>query len=161
MELKRVSNYTNKEYAKKEEITKKELKNNTPAKWITASALGLATLLYTSPKSSIHKIGVVFGCIEIEQNYNYSGTFHVINGIFDGIYYLGIASGIAMVLSIIIGVFFLGKNEERQEKITKLTKLLLKVFIACIVVGVLVWILLESDLPILYEGGVKTEIPWD
>ena len=161
MELKRVSNYTNKEYAKKEEITKKELKNNTPAKWITASALGLATLLYTSPKSSIHKIGVVFGCIEIEQNYNYSGTFNVLNGIFDGIYYLGIASGIAMVLSIIIGVFFLGKNEERQEKVTKLTKLLLKVFIACIVVGVLVWILLESDLPILYEGGVKTEIPWD
>ena len=161
MELKRVSNYTNKEYAKKEEITKKELKNNTPAKWITASALGLATLLYTSPKSSIHKIGVVFGCIKIEQNYNYSGTFNVLNGIFDGIYYLGIASGIAMVLSIIIGVFFLGKNEERQEKVTKLTKLSLKVFIACIVVGVLMWILLQSDLPILYEGGVKTEIPWD
>ena len=77
MELKKVSNYTKKEYAKKEEITKKELKNNTPVKWITASALGLTTLIYNSPKSSIHRIGVVFGCIEIAHNYNYTSTFHV------------------------------------------------------------------------------------
>ena len=158
MELKRVSNYSNKEYAKKEEITKKELKNNTPVKWITASALGLATLLYTSPKSSIHKIGVVFGCIEIEENFNYSSTFHILNNIFDVVYYVGIASGIAMVLSLIIGIFFLGKNTEKQEKITKLTKIFLGVFIAALVIGIIMYLFLQSDAPILYENGVKKSL---
>ena len=60
MELKKVNAIVSKGYAKKDEISKKEVRKFTPTKWLTASAAGLVTLLYTSHKNSIHKIGIVF-----------------------------------------------------------------------------------------------------
>ena len=78
MELRKVNdNYTRK-YAKNDEITKEELKKFTPKKWLTASAIGLATIFYTSPKDSPLRIGVVFGCVSLNDEENINPANHTV-----------------------------------------------------------------------------------
>ena len=157
MELKKVTTETTKNYAKKEEITKKDLKKFTPYKWIVAASSGIVTLFYTSPKRSIHQIGVVFGCIEIARNYNYTPLFHTLNSIMDVLYYGAWIFGISFVLSLLIGIFGI-KDEEKDKKMQKIIKTML---ILGIILGVLTGILvliLKQDIPAFFEGGVKQEI---
>ena len=68
MEFKKVTGNASREYAKVDEITKKELKSAIPKKWIVASGAGVVTLLYSSPKFSPLKIGVVFGCMSSDTS---------------------------------------------------------------------------------------------
>ena len=67
MELKKVNQEIARNYAKKNEISKKEIKMYTPEKWIVDSSTGLVTLLYTNARNSIHKIGVVIGCMTLNE----------------------------------------------------------------------------------------------
>ena len=157
MELKKVSNKTVKNYAKIEQITKKELKKATPHKWIVAAAAGIVTLFYTSPKRSIHQIGVVFGCIEIAHNYNYTPLFNSLNGIMDIFYYGTWILGISFVLSLLIGIFR-KEDEEKHKKMSKILKyLLIMGIISAIITGILVFIL-KQDIPAFFEGGVKKDL---
>ena len=78
MELKKREEAVKKEYAKKDEISTKELKKFTPHKWVVASALGITSLFYANPNSIFGSIGVVFGCIEIQPS-NYSNLWHGLN----------------------------------------------------------------------------------
>lgn len=66
MELKKVSESNEKNYAKINEVSKKELKTSLPKKWIASGILGSAVATYTT-SNSFFRIGVVFGCIHIDQ----------------------------------------------------------------------------------------------
>ena len=89
MELKKREEASKKNYAKKGELTKSELKSSTPKKWIVASALGVATLFYANPNSFFGNIGVVFGCAQLGVGgYNYSPLWHSLNNFSN---YMGIA----------------------------------------------------------------------
>ncbi len=159
MELKKVTTETTQNYAKKEEITKKDLKKFTPYKWIVAASAGIVTLFYTSPKRSIHQIGVVFGCIEIAHNYNYTPLFHALNGAMDVLYYGTWIFGVGFVLSLLIGIFGI-KDEEKNKKMQKVIKTMLIIgVILGVLTGILVFVL-KQDLPAFFEGGVKKDLGW-
>lgn len=132
MELKRVKEVELKGYAKKDEISRKELKKFTPTKWIVASTAGLVTLFYTSPKNGIQKIGVVFGCVSI--NYPMLITNSIMN-------IFGFASGgfgiffIAMIIN-----FLVNKkkyDEDKKVKAEKHLKILATILIALILVTII------------------------
>ncbi len=112
MELKRVMDNEEKGYAKKNEINKKELKKFVPAKWIIASSTGIVTLLYSSPKNSIHKIGVVFGCSYIitEEEGN-SITYRYI---IPALSYLSCILFIAFIISLLY--YFVNRKKLDKEK---------------------------------------------
>lgn len=161
MELKKVNEVGAKGYAKKDEISKKEVKKFTPTKWLTASATGLVTLLYTSPKNSIHKIGIVFGCISIagEETNNYTSFWHITNSIMDVFYYASWILGVAFVL--LLGNHMVNKkkyDEDKRLKSIKNIKILATIFIVCVIITVLLVIFLKLDLDIFYEqtNGVVT-----
>lgn len=154
MELKKVNAVVSKGYAKKDEISKKEVRKFTPTKWLTASAAGLVTLLYTSPKNSIHKIGIVFGCISIagEETNNYTSFWHITNSIMDVFYYASWILGVAFVL--LLGNHMINKkkyDEDKRLKSIKNIKILATILIVCIIITALLVIFLKLDLDIFYE----------
>ena len=158
MELKRVSEVTSKEYAKKDEISKRKIKQFTPVKWLSASAAGIVTLLYTSPRNSIHKIGVVFGCISIEgaESYNYSSLWHVTNSVMDVFYYLSWILGVAFVF--ILGHHMINKknyDEEKRLKSVKRIKIFATILIISIIITALLVVFLKLDISAFYTNGVK------
>ena len=160
MELKKVNKVVSKGYAKKDEISKKELKKFTPVKWLTASSIGLVTLLYTSPKNSIHKIGVVFGCISIaEPDYNYTILYHITNSIMDVFYYASWIIGIVFVL--LLGRYIIKKknyNEEKKKSNNKYLKVLATILIVCIIITSILIIVLKLDISAFYTNGIKQNL---
>lgn len=153
MELKKVSNQINKNYAKKEQVTKKDLRKSVPQKWIVAASAGLVTLFFKTSEKSIYQIGVVFGCIEIKEDYNYSSLFNTLNGIMDFFYYATIVVLISSFISIFIG--FLTKDPEKQKKIANVSKFLCIAFIVLLIITAVLVVVLKMDISAFYEGGVK------
>ena len=156
MELRKVVGQDVKEYAKKESITKTQLKKVTPNKWIAASAAGLVTLLYTSPKNSINKIGVVIGCVSLAvgEITNYTSTFKVLNTTMDIFYY------ISWFLGILFVVFFVHHNrnekkysDEERKKSIQNVKTIGIVLIFCAIITSLLIVIIKQDVPAFYEGG--------
>ena len=154
MELKKVNKVVSKGYAKKDEISKKEIKKFTPAKWIAASAAGIVTLLYTSPKNSIHKIGIVFGCIsmKVEKTHNYTSFWNITNSVMDVFYYASWILGVALVLLLGNHIFNRKKyDKDRRMKSIKNIKILVTMLIVSIIITALLVIFLKLDLNIFYE----------
>lgn len=149
-----------KRYAKKNEISKREIKKYTPTKWITASAMGIVTLLYTSPKNSIRKIGVVFGCIEIAQpGYNYTELYYATNSIMDIFYYVSWILGI--VFAFLLGRYVFLKHNYDDEKKKSSVNYLKKIGIilmVCIIITVTLVITLKLDIKAFYTNGIKQEL---
>lgn len=161
MELKKVNQETSRMYAKKDEITNKEMKKFTPSKWLTASAAGLVTLMYSSPSGSAHKIGVVFGCIEIGGGitYNYSTTWYTINNIMDAFYYLSWVLGVSFVLFFIHHIIKEKKYDESQRiKSVKHIKIVATLLIFSIIVTSVLVYMLKLDISIFYLNGIKKAI---
>lgn len=156
MELKRVNENISKNYAKKDEISRNEVKKATPMKWIVASSAGLVTLLYTSPKTSIHKIGVVIGCIAIEAEYNYSSLWYTLNTTMDVFYYMSWIWGVAFVLGLIIYKIKQKKfDENRRLKAVENLKILLGIFVTSLVITGALVVFLKMDINAFYTNGKK------
>lgn len=81
MELKKVEKQEAKNYAKKKEVTEKEMKQAVPKKWVAASALGMATLMYTASSVGERKLGVVFGCLPDMLILNHTPLWHALDNI--------------------------------------------------------------------------------
>jgi amino acid transporter len=116
MELKKVNNVISKGYAKKDEISKKEIKKFIPSKWIAASSAGLVTLFYTSPKNGLQKIGIVFGCVSINYPMRITSSIANIFGVVSG------GLGIFLMASIID--YFIHRKKYDEDKKTKEVKYL-------------------------------------
>ena len=146
MELKKVNEVSPRAYAKKNDITRKEVKESTPEKWIVASALGLVTLMYTSPDWSIHKIGVVFGCKTIETD---SGTelFNFMD-LFYNIFLIGTFSiAIAFFLMSIKNLIMWRKySESKRERNKKKMQYLLVFFAVFLLISLVLYFLSNIDL---------------
>ena len=146
MELKKVNEVSPRAYAKKNDITRKEVKESTPEKWIVASALGLVTLMYTSPDWSIHKIGVVFGCRTIETD---SGTelFNFMD-LFYNIFLIGtISIAIAFFLISIKNLIMWRKySESKRERNRKKMRYLLVFFAVFFLISVFLKISINMEL---------------
>lgn len=158
MELKKVEKYEMKNYAKKNEISKNEMKKATPVKWMMAGAIGAATLMYTGISDGVSRIGVVFGCVELEEVIlNPTPLWLALDKVHTIIYYLFLVSTFYLLFSLVItGMEKLskGKNEINEKN----KKLLIKTWIiACIIILLFIGftIFLKSDLSIFFEGGVK------
>lgn len=147
MQLKRVDEEVSKRYAKKDEILRKEVKKFTPTKWLVASSAGLVTLLYTSPSNSIHKIGIVFGCIEIaEPGYNYSIQWNITNSIMDVFYYASWILGVAFIF--MLGRHMINKKkyeEDKRLKSVKHIKILTIIFIISVIITASLVFVLNLD----------------
>ncbi|MGN1331057.1 MAG: hypothetical protein ACI4VN_07000 [Clostridia bacterium] len=151
MELKKVTTQTNKNYAKKENITKKELKSATPNKWIVAASAGIVTLFYTSPKTSIYQIGVVFGCMEMN---NYTPLYDTLDTAMNFFYYTTRIAGISFLLTLIVGIFII-RDDKKNKKVVKMVKCLLLITLILAIITEILVLILELDIPAFYVGGVK------
>lgn len=150
MELKKVNAIASKGYAKKDKISKKEVKKYTPTKWIVASATGLVTLLYTSPKNSIHRIGIVFGCIsESQETDGISNVFwNITNGIKDVFFYTSWI--LTTVLILLFGKYMIhtinrnrnGEEEKKFKTLKNIKKVEVFLFV-CIIITIVFDIFLE------------------
>ena len=164
MELKKVVNQEKKDYAKKGEVSKKELKSFVPNKWVVASAAGLTVLFYSSPRFSINSIGVVIGCISVIQPGTVIVNLTPIHKILDTINafstILAAVSGFVFVIYIFsygfVKVFKKDKNldEATKKQNVKTLKVLGVVFIILLIAAFGTAMILETDNPIFYEGGV-------
>jgi len=164
MELKKVVNQEKKDYAKKGEVSKKELKSFVPNKWVVASAAGLTVLFYSSPRFSINSIGVVIGCISIIQPGTVIVNLTPIHKILDTINsfsaYMATLSGIVFVaFAISYGFFKISKKDKNLDETTKkdnikTLKVLGIIFIILLIVTFGTAMILETDNPVFYEGGV-------
>ena len=156
MELKSVSKASTRNYAKKEDVSKKDLKASTPQKWIVAASTGIVTLFYSSSNKSLNQVGVVFGCIKMIEHYNYTSLYYTINHFMDIFYYGTWIFGVSFILSLTIGILKLNKENEKSHKrraaIVKYT--LIITLILAGLTGILVFIL-SQDIPAFYENGVK------
>ena len=149
MELKKVNEVSPRAYAKKNDITREEVKKFTPEKWIVASAVGLVTLMYTSPDWSIHKIGVVFGCISIETVDNVSDIYAIMEWIYTGFLIGSFSLFIVFLLLALKNLIMLGKySESKKERNRKKMKYLLIFLAAFVIITLGLHILLKLDLDI-------------
>jgi hypothetical protein len=167
MELKKREEVSQIEYAKKDEISTKELKKFTPHKWIVASAVGVATLIYANPKSLLGSIGVVFGCITITESYNYSSVWYTLNSISNSLLYLAcIVGAIALIFGVVqyIDYIILSFKKDFNKEEYKKNSQKMKNFIIALIVGAIVaflihfildYYILDMEIPIFFEGGVK------
>ena len=129
MELKKVNQETNKNYAKKNEISKGEIKNYIPSKWLIASTTGLVSLLYTNARSSIHKIGVVIGCISMETD-SASTMQKLIYSFFDfASWGIGITFIVMLIRHFIKRKKFDENTRLKSAKLLKILGIILTIFI--------------------------------
>ena len=143
MELKKVNEVSPRAYAKKNDITREEVKKFTPEKWIVASAVGLVTLMYTSPDWSIHKIGVVFGCRTIETD----GSFGIMDFFYDGFLIGTISIAIAFFwISIKNLIMWRKYSESKKERNKKKMKYLLVFFAVFLLISLVLYFLSNMDL---------------
>lgn len=143
MELKKVNEVSPRAYAKKNDITREEVKKFTPEKWIVASAVGLVTLMYTSPDWSIHKIGVVFGCRTIETD----GSFGIMDFFYNGFLIGTISIAIAFFwISIKNLIMWRKYSESKKERNKKKMKYLLVFFAVFLLISLVLYFLSNMDL---------------
>lgn len=146
MELKKVNEVSPRAYAKKNDITREEVKKFTPEKWIVASAVGLVTLMYTSPDWSIHKIGVVFGCRTIETDSGY-GSFGIMDFFYNGFLIGTISIAIAFFwISIKNLIMWRKYSESKKERNKKKMKYLLVFFAVFLLISLVLYFLSNMDL---------------
>ena len=146
MELKKVNEVSPRAYAKKNDITREEVKKFTPEKWIVASAVGLVTLMYTSPNWSIHKIGVVFGCRSIESE---SSSFSIIELFYNGFLIGTISIAISFFLMSIKNLIMWRKySESKKERNKKKMKYLLIFFVFFLMISLILYFFSNMDLQI-------------
>ena len=163
MELKKKEIIKERQYAKKGEISKNELKKNSPQKWLIASSLGIVSLFYSNPKSVFGTIGVVFGCIELEAT-NTTPLFNTINNISEAIakmtvimfYVSAIMCFIFMIDYVVLTIKKVPKED--KEKSVKNWKKLILIMILIVVLLLCVHLfldngILELNIPAFYEGG--------
>ncbi len=155
MELKKVSSVEVKRYAKKNEISKKEMKKFTPQKWLLASATGIVTLMYASPKNSIHQIGVVFGCIQMMDpgEVYHTAIWKITNSAMELFYGMAWVLGITFIgffIEYIINVKKYEEEEKRKTKAVKTIKIIATILIACIIITSILDFLLKMDLDIFH-----------
>ncbi len=158
MELKKVNSPAIRNYAKKEEVSKKDLKKATPHKWIVAASTGIITLFYASPKRSIYHIGVIFGCIEIAKEYNYTPLFHTLNSIMDVFYYATLVFVFGFFISLILKLFNNNSDENKKKKIDNALKSFLIIGLVFLVLTIVLVFILKQDIPAFFEGGIKQDI---
>ena len=155
MELKRVNEITKKNYAKINEISKNEIKKYTPMKWIVASSAGLVTLMYTNVRNSIHRIGVVIGCVSeplIREYPVYQKFFYL---------FFDFASWILGVSFI----FFFLQHVIRRKKLDEETRLKsikrIKVFGISFVIFIIITFALSTFWKISFNPFVRAVAPRD
>ncbi len=139
MELKKIIDEEEKGYAKKDEITKKEMKKFTPKKWITASVAGLVTLLYASPKNGIQKIGVVFGCVSLDE-VKHSDLWYASNR---AIGVSTFATAFFIITFIVLLIYHAINKKKFTEKEREESIRSLRIFKICCIVCVVIYIILS------------------
>lgn len=155
MELKKVEKQEIKGYAKKNEITEKEMKKAVPKKWVAASALGIATLLFSGSSSGLSRIGVVFGCIPTEV-INHTQLWHILDNIHTVFYYFTQLSFI-YILYCIINHALKKKENSEENKQKKVLQDAWKIALVIILITLLFSIFLSLDFSFFYEGGIRVE----
>ncbi len=119
MELKKRETINEREYAKKNEVSKREVKNTIPKKWLVASSVGIVTLLYSNPNSIFGHIGVVFGCVSFDPDFTpLCETLNMISGIASWISFFCFIISIAVYGVVLVHKHNLRKitDEELIEK---------------------------------------------
>ncbi len=169
MELKKKEISKERQYAKKGEVSKSELKKNSPKKWLVASSLGIASLFYSNPKSIFGTIGVVFGCIEIQAS-NTTIVYDILNTISNCCYPirtvtfpLGILLCLVYFVDYIVSVKFKKVDplefRKKNKKFFNIVLILFLITICAAIINVLLDnVILELELPIFYKGGVPEYI---
>ncbi len=172
MELKKRDIINEREYAKKNEVSKNEVKNTIPKKWLVASSIGIVTLLYSNPSSIFGHIGVVFGCIK-SVTVNYSQTWHAWNTFSNLLPFIsyGTTCAFILVLTAFLISFFIEYFKKDFDKKVFLTnnKILFFSIVLSMLISVLStrthqlldnWIL-DMNIPQFYEGGEKILTLWN
>ena len=110
----------------------------------------------SSSNKSLNQVGVVFGCIKMIENYNYTPFYYTLNIFMDIFYYGTWVFGVSFIISLAIGILNFNKENEKSHKqmssIVKQT--LIIALISAILTGIFVFIL-SRDIPAFYENGVK------
>ncbi len=115
MELKKREIINEREYAKKNEVSKSEVKNTIPKKWLVASSIGIVTLLYSNPNSIFGHIGVVFGCISY-GNVNYTPLGQFLNTLSNFCGVISVACFVLCVVALCIYTIYAIKSRGITDK---------------------------------------------